>query len=139
MSNKKNEIWIGTVQEVDEKTGMVTVVYSSRENMVSKSLPMLHFNNEYKLPVIGSNVVVICTAEGDEIVLGGFWGKKTVPTETGTDLYQKKLGENAVIQYREGTKELHIKADKIVLEAAERITEKASHIVLESDKNQQEW
>ena len=90
---------IGTVSNVDKTTGMVSVIYNDRDGEVTQLLPYATFNDEYKLPKIGENVLVIHLSNGKEmgIVLGTYWNEKNVSEKTS--MYYKKISENAFFDY----------------------------------------
>lgn len=108
---------IGTVSSVDEKTGMVSVVYEDRDGEVTELLPYATFNDEYKPPQLGAKVIVLHLSNGGEmgIVLGTYWNKYNAAENPGT--YHKELGGGAYINYKEGI--LSFVAEHIRLVAAD--------------------
>ncbi len=112
----EEEIRIGRVSACDYDNGMIEVVYTDRDSAVTKPLPYLNFNGEYKMPSVGSYVLVAHLSNGAEagVVLGGFWNKANHSAASGKGVYRKELGSSqgeAFIQYSNGT--LQISADAI--------------------------
>ncbi len=101
------EIRIGRVSAIDYANGMVSVVYTDRDASVTKSLPYLSFNGEYKMPAVGKYVLVAHLSNGSDagIVLGPYWNKGNVPATSGQGVYRKELGSTpgeAYIEYSGG-------------------------------------
>jgi phage baseplate assembly protein gpV len=119
MSN--DNIRIGRVSSIDYDNGMVSVVYKDRDNSITKKLPYLNLNGEYKMPDIDDMVLVAHLSNGTAagIVLGTFWNKNNQPLETGRGLYRKELSKTAgeaYFKYDSDTKILTIKADSVKIE-----------------------
>ena len=111
-----SELRIGKVSSVDTTTSMVKVHYEDRDS-VTGWLPYVTAGNEYNPPVIGSSVLVGHLSTGDGVVIGTYWNKSNVPSESNGFMKQlsKEPGES-YIKYDETTKELTIKAKTITLE-----------------------
>lgn len=112
------DIRIGRVSSVDYANGMIEVLYTDRDSAVTKALPYLNFNGEYKMPTVGQYVLVAHLSNGSEagVVLGGYWNKANKAAATGKGVYRKELGSTAgeaYLQYSGGT--LTISADSIKL------------------------
>ncbi len=112
------EIRIGQVSSIDYANGMIKVLYSDRDGTVSKFLPYLSLNGEYKMPDIGQYVLVAHLSNGSEagIVLGSYWNKNHKSTVSGKGVYRKELSNTknmAYIQYDDESRSLVIKADNI--------------------------
>lgn len=92
---------IGTVSSVDPETGMVSVIFNDRDNEVTELLPYATFNEEYKLPQIGTKVVVLHLSNGGEmgIILGTYWNEYNAAGNPGT--FHKDLGGGAYINYKD--------------------------------------
>ena len=109
-------IRIGRVSSVNPDTGMVKVTYPDLDDTVTDELPMLAIGDEYKMPKVRDEVLVLHLSNGQAagIVIGKYWNKSNKPpTNAG---YRKELGENtgdAYLSYHNGT--LEIKANKIIL------------------------
>ena len=69
------ELRIGKVSSIDYDHGMIRVVYTDRDKAVTKPLPVLTFNDEYKMPKVGQYVLVGHLSNGTEAayVMGTFW------------------------------------------------------------------
>ncbi|MCI8717287.1 MAG: hypothetical protein HFH64_03875 [Lachnospiraceae bacterium] len=112
------ELRIGQVSSIDYANGMIKVLYSDRDGTVSKFLPYLSLNDEYKMPDIGQYVLVAHLSNGSEagIVLGGYWNKNHKSAVSGKGVYRKELSNTknmAYIQYDDESRSLVIKADNI--------------------------
>lgn len=83
----------GTVSGVDYQNGMVRVTYSDKGKSVTKSLPYMNCNGEYKMPEVGDSVVVGHLSNGSSrgIVIGTYWNKKNRPPECGKGIYKKEM------------------------------------------------
>lgn len=112
------ELRIGKVSSIDYEHGMIRVVYADRDNAVTKPLPVLTFNDEYKMPKVGQYVLVGHLSNGTEAayVMGTFWNTANEPGRSGKGVYRKefahKTGE-AYIDYDEEAKKLLLKGDTI--------------------------
>ena len=78
-----SEIRIGQVSSINYKSGMIKVLYNDYNNSVTKDIPYLSFNDEYKMPAIGQYVLVVHLSNGNEagIVLGTYWNEANKPIE----------------------------------------------------------
>lgn len=98
------ELRIGKVSSIDYDHGMIRVVYTDRDGAVTKPLPVLTFNDEYKMPKVGQYVLVGHLSNGTEAayVMGTFWNAANEPGRSGKGVYRKefahKTGE-AYIDY----------------------------------------
>ena len=98
----KGEIRLGKISSIDYAKGMARVVYHEKEADVTRLIPLL--SHEYKMPPVGSQVLVVHLSNGTEagVVLGRPWSEKNAPPEGGATLYRKDLGQNpgdAMIRY----------------------------------------
>ena len=114
------EIRIGTVSSIDYEHGMVSVLYEDLEECVTDDMPYLTMNGEYRMPPIGSMVLVMHLSNGMSmgIVAGTFWNMGNMPAESGKGIYRKELGGTpgeAFMRYTPDGK-LLIKAPEIILE-----------------------
>ena len=112
------EIRIGKVSSIDYESGMIKILYTDRDGAVTKPLPCLNLNDEYKMPDIGQYVLVAHLSNGNEagIVLGSYWNKNNKSAVSGKGVYRKELGNTkneAYIQYDDESGRLLIKADNI--------------------------
>lgn len=113
------DIRIGQVSNIDYNSGMVKVLYQDRDGDVTKALPYLSFNDEYKMPTVGQYVLVAHLSNGSEagIVLGGYWNRERRPAASGEGVYRKELGSvpgKAFVLFEEGSGNLTINAEHII-------------------------
>ena len=87
------ELRIGKVSSIDYEHGMIRVVYADRDNAVTKPLPVLTFNDEYKMPKVGQYVLVGHLSNGTEAayVMGTFWNTANEPGRSGKGVYRKEF------------------------------------------------
>lgn len=110
-------IRVGKVSSIDYKNGMIKVLYTDRDEAVTDDLPVLSFNDEYKMPQIGDYVLVLHLSNGTAAgyVLGTFWSDGNNPAAYGKGVYRKEYGTSqgeAYAEYKNG--QLKIRADNIV-------------------------
>lgn len=103
----ENGIRIGNVSSVNYDTGMIRVTYPDRDDAVTAELPVFSFTDEYKMPAVGSEVLVLHLSNGAEagVVMGHYWNEDNVPPAAGAGVFRKELGQRfgeAYIQYRDG-------------------------------------
>ena len=110
---KGPDIRIGTVSTIDYEHGMISVKYDELSGAVTADMPMLSFNDEYKMPNIDDTVLVLYLSNGSSIgiVLGKIWNESNVPIRTGKGVYRKDLADDVSVEYRNGV--LKIKAPKV--------------------------
>lgn len=91
---------VGKVTNTYPDEGKVKVLYKDR-NEASMPLPVLTFNDEYKMPPVGASVLTLHMQNGSSkgFVLGTFWNGNKQPTETGTGVYHKSFGGSAYAKY----------------------------------------
>lgn len=53
-----SEIRIGRVSSINYETGMARVTYRDKDETVTTEFPMLNFNDEYRMPKVGQDVIV---------------------------------------------------------------------------------
>lgn len=70
-----SEIRIGRVSSVDYESGMVRVTYRDKDDSVTINLPTMNFNDEYRMPEPGQDVVVAHLSNGSSrgVLLGTVW------------------------------------------------------------------
>ena len=120
-------IRIGRVSSVDTDNGMVSVTYPDMDGAVTDKFPLFSFTDEYKMPTIGSNVLVLHLSNGQSagIAMGHFWNtsnKPHLPNEQ-TPEFRKELAALmgvASIIYNNETVTIHAK--HIVLDGDVSIT-----------------
>ena len=119
----KDVIRIGKVSSVNASAGTVRVTYPDRDDSVTAELPVFSFTDEYKMPSVGSQVLVVHLSNGTSagICLGHYWnGSNQPPVSEG---FRKELGEaygDAYLEYADGKLTIH--APKIVLEGDVKTT-----------------
>ena len=111
-------IRIGKVSSVDYNNGMIKVTYPDLDNSVTDSLPYLTFNDEYKMPKVGTSVLVAHLSNGSAagVIIGTYWNKSNNPPVSGKEMYRKDLAQaigEAFLQY--GSDGLTIHAPSITL------------------------
>ncbi len=95
---------IGRVSSVDHSTGMVSVTYPELDDSTTDDFPVFSFTDEYKMPGIGQEVLVVHLSNGQSagIVLGKMWNRQNTPPESGDNIFRKELGNiygEAYIKY----------------------------------------
>lgn len=115
-----NNIRIGKVSSVDYDKGMIKVIYQDKDGAVTDDLPYLTMNEEYKMPEIGKNVLVLHLSNGAAagVVMGSYWNQGNVPPETGSALFRKEFGKafgEAFIRYASG--EVRLYGASIILQS----------------------
>lgn len=107
----------GTVSQADYETGRIRVTYKEKNDCVSAWLEYFNFNGEYKVPEIGSKVIVLMFDSNKGVAIGGYFNKETILEETGKGVFVKELGTKlgeAKIVYKNGT--IRLKAENIEFE-----------------------
>lgn len=87
---------IGKVTNIYPAKGKVKVLYEDRKQ-ASAEIPMLTFNEEYKMPSVGDRVLTLHMENGGSkgFCLGTYWNANKLPTEAN---YKKDLGGGAYIK-----------------------------------------
>lgn len=101
---KERNIRIGRVSKIDYDHGMMEVTYPDLDDSVSDAFPVFSMCNEYKMPNIGEEVLVLHFSNGESagVVLGRYWNEENTPAVTGVDVFRKELGDSfgeAYMQY----------------------------------------
>lgn len=127
----KNIIRIGKVSTVDPKTGTATVTFPDKDDLVSRSLPVLQLatknNKTYWMPDIDSQV--ICAFQlnpsgyglGAGAILGCLYSTTDPPEDTSENCKSIRFADGSSIVFEDGnmtinlTGELTINAVKINL------------------------
>lgn len=88
---------IGKVTNIYPASGKVKVLYEDR-NQASAEIPMLTFNEEFKMPAVGDRVLTLHmeNAKSKAFCLGTYWNAKKLPQTAGR--YRKDLGGGAYIE-----------------------------------------
>lgn len=103
----QKNIRLGKVSSIDYKNGMISVTYPDLDDSVTDDLPVFSMTDEYKMPSVGMEVIVLhlsngCTAG---VVMGRYWNEANKPPISGKNVFRKELGEKigeAYIQYKDG-------------------------------------
>lgn len=141
-----SEIRIGKVSSVDYEKGMIRVTYHDKDDSVTMDFATLNYNDEYRMPAVGSQVAVAHLSNGSSrgIILGEIWNKQNLPKESGKNLFRKDLSRGkdaAYIRYDDETGEYLIKVanlhlngvNKTVLDGPELEIAANISILLQSD------
>ena len=141
-----SEIRIGKVSSVDYEKGMMRITYHDKDDSVTMDFATLNYNDEYRMPVVGSQVAVVHLSNGSSrgIILGEIWNKQNLPKESGKNLFRKDLSRGkdaAYIRYDDETGEYLIKVanlhlngvNKTVLDGPELEIAANISILLQSD------
>lgn len=103
----EKNVRLGRVSSIDYEKGMISVTYPDLDDSVTDDLPVFSMTDEYKMPEIGAEVLVLhlsngCTAG---VVMGRYWNEENKPPISGKDVFRKELGAKfgeAYIQYKNG-------------------------------------
>lgn len=113
-----SEIRIGKISSVDYKSGMARVTYRDKDDSVTMNLATANFNDEYRMPEPGQDVIVAHLSNGSSraVMLGTVWNQKNTPAEGGREIYRKDLSRKkdaAYVRYSDETGEYLIKAANV--------------------------
>lgn len=106
----EKHIRIGKISKIDYENGMAEVTYPDMDNAVTAPFPILSFNDEYKAPLIGEEVLVLHLSNGtaNGVILGPYWNVAKPPAVSGKNVYRKEFSKTpgqAYIQFKDGTVE----------------------------------
>lgn len=112
-------IRIGKISKVEYDTGMAEVTYPDMDNSVTALFPILNLNEEYKMPAVGEEVLVLHLSNGSAsgLILGPYWNIENTPAVSGENTFRKEFSKTqgtAYIQYKDGTVELRGPAIRFV-------------------------
>ena len=101
-------IRVGRVSSIDYENGMIRVTYPDLDDSVTALFPVFSMCDEYKMPGVGQEVVVLHLSSGTTggVVLGRYWNTGNNPSVSGEGVFRKELGEafdEAYIQYSSST------------------------------------
>lgn len=113
-------IRVGNVSSVDYATGMIEVTYPDLDDSVTGKFPVFSFTDEYKMPKIGQEILVLHLSNGQSagIVLGKYWNEGNKPAVSGVNVFRKELGASSgesYIQYSGGDMTLKDQAATLTL------------------------
>lgn len=96
-------IRIGKVSTIDYENGTVSVTYPALDNDTTDKLPVFSMADEYKMPDVGQDVLVLHMPTGQSagIVLGRMWDGKNPPRKSGENVYSQELGREPGEAYEE--------------------------------------
>ena len=106
---------IGFVSSRDPVRGMVQITYPDRDKMVTEPFPVLCFGNEFFIPEINDEVLVLHLS-GDMssgVVIGKLWNNVDIPQGEGE--WHKTIG-GAAFSVNNGI--IKISASEVVLESS---------------------
>ena len=108
---------VGRVSSILPEDGHIRVTYPEMDASVTKEIPVFFMHGEYRMPPVGSQVLVLHLSDGQDagVALGGYWSDEDIPEETGADLYRKDM-VSGYLADRGGAVELH--GDSITLSDA---------------------
>ena len=108
-------IRIGKVSSVNKSKGLVSVTYPDLDDSVTGEFPCFSFMDEYSLPPVGADVLVLHLSNGQSagVVMGRYWNDSRPPVNPAVE-FRKDLGSGAYLEYENGTLKIH--AANIVLE-----------------------
>ena len=115
-----SEIRVGRVSSVNYETGMARITYWDKDETVTSEFPMLNYNNEYRMPEVGRDVMVAHLSNGTSrgVILGTLWNERYAPLETGAALYRKDFSRKkdaAYVRYNDKLGEYLIKVANLHL------------------------
>lgn len=115
-----SEIRVGRVSSVNYETGMARITYWDKDETVTSEFPMLNYNNEYRMPEVGQDVMVAHLSNGTSrgVILGTLWNERYAPLETGAALYRKDFSREkdaAYVRYDDKLGEYLIKVANLHL------------------------
>lgn len=92
-------IRIGKVSKINYEKGMIRVTYPDLDDSVTAEFPVFSFTDEYKMPKIGQEVLVLHLSNGQSagILMGKYWNKKNTPPLAygqGKNVFNKEIDED---------------------------------------------
>lgn len=114
-------IRIGQVSSIDYDKNLIKVTYPDMDDAVTDDLPYFSFSDEYKMPGIGEDVLVVhlSTGSAGAVCLGKYWNEDNEPKKKGKDVWRKELAleaEEAYMQYCHDDREYKFYVDGKVLD-----------------------
>ena len=87
-------IRVGRVSSVDHSRGMVSVTYTNLDDSTTGEFPVFSFTDEYKMPGIGQEVLVLHLSNGQSagIVMGRIWTGENQPPKSRESVFRKEFG-----------------------------------------------
>lgn len=94
----KREIRVGKVSKINYEKGMIRVTYPDLDDSVTAEIPAFSFTDEYKMPKVGQEVLVLHLSNGQAagILMGKYWNKANVPPDygQGKNVFNKEIDED---------------------------------------------
>ncbi len=119
----KREIRVGKVSKINYEKGMIRVTYPDLDDSVTAELPVFSFTDEYKMPRVGQEVLVLHLSNGQAagILMGKYWNKDNVPPDygQGRNVFHKEIDEQfgrVYINYKDKTLTVYDEAGDVNLE-----------------------
>ena len=114
---------IGKVSKINYEKGMIRVTYPDLDDSVTAEFPVFSFTDEYKMPKIGQEVLVLHLSNGQSagILMGKYWNKKNIPPDygQGKNVFNKEIDEEfgkVRITYKDKTLTLYDEAGDVNME-----------------------
>ena len=114
---------IGKVSKINYEKGMIRVTYPDLDDSVTAEFPVFSFTDEYKMPKIGQEVLVLHLSNGQSagILMGKYWNKKNIPPYygQGKNVFNKEIDEEfgkVRITYKDKTLTLYDEAGDVNME-----------------------
>lgn len=106
-ANTNNLIRVGKVSSVNVANGTIKVSYPQLDKAVTTEIPYANFADTYKMPQVGSWVIVLHLSTGASagICLGNYWGSGSKPPEGIAGLFRQDYGAapgEAYLRYLQG-------------------------------------
>lgn len=75
---------------------MAEVTYPDMDNSVTALFPIVNLNEEYKMPEIGEEVLVLHLSNGaaSGLILGPFWNEANKPAVNGKNVFRKEFSKS---------------------------------------------
>jgi phage baseplate assembly protein gpV len=133
-------IRIGQISSIDYDKNLVKVTYPDMDDAVTDDIPYFSFDDEYKMPEVGRDVLVLHLSSGsaEAVCMGRYWNEDVKPQEKGKGVWRKELGTEfgkAYAQYKASDKELKIHVDgDLLIECDKNVTVKAKSITFVTDQ-----
>lgn len=109
MNNDNRQIMIGTVSAINSDMGRARVMFSDRDNMISKELPIIFTRaygvEIYAMPEVGEEVLCVFLANGLEegFVVGAYYNDEKKPPVKDKSIKIIKFEDGNYVKYQNGT------------------------------------
>lgn len=87
----EKNIRIGRVSSIDYGSGMISVTYPDLDDSVTDDLPVFSMGDEYKMPPVGAEVLVLHLSNGCAagVVMGRYWNEANKPSVSGKGVFRQ--------------------------------------------------